>query len=340
MGNCHNPEIVVITGASAGVGRATARAFARQGAHIGLLARGVGRLEETKKEVEAAGGKALVLPVDMADAAQVDTATARIEAEWGAIDIWINNAMTSVFSPFKEMTADEFKRVTEVTYLGYVYGTMAALRSMLPRDRGVIVQVGSALAYRGIPLQSAYCGAKHAIEGFTESVRAELIHDKSRVRLTIVQMPALNTPQFGWVKSRLPNKAQPVPPIYQPEVAADAILWAAHHERREMTVGFKNALIVWGNKFFPGLGDKYLARTGVESQQLDEPRDPGRPHNLWTPVPGSQGAHGEFDARARESSWQLQINKHLREIGVVAAGLTAVGVALLSRAVTNQNHDK
>lgn len=330
--NNHNkPEVVVITGASAGVGRATAQAFARQGAHIGLLARGQERLEDTKKEVEDLGGQALVLPVDVAEAEQVQAAADQIEAAFGPIDIWVNNAMTSVFSPFMQMTAVEFKRVTEVTYLGYVYGTMAALRTMVPRDKGVIVQVGSALAYRGIPLQSAYCGAKHAIEGFTESVRAELLHDNSQIHLTMVQMPALNTPQFRWVKSRLPHKAQPVPPIYQPEVAADAIVWAAHHNRRELTVGFNNAVLLWGNKFFPGLGDKYLAETGYQSQQMDEPRDPDRPHNLWEPVPGHHAAHGQFDARAKESSWQLQLNKHLREIGLAVVGFTAVGLALLSR---------
>ncbi|MCB8988773.1 MAG: SDR family oxidoreductase [Ardenticatenaceae bacterium] len=215
------PEVVVITGATAGVGRATVRAFARRGAHIGLLARGEDALEATKKEVEIAGGKALVLPTDVADPEQVDEAAAAVEDQFGPIDIWINNAMTSVFSPFKKMTAAEYRRVTEVCYLGFVYGTMAALRYMLPRDRGMIVQVGSTLAYRGIPLQSAYCGAKHAIQGFTESVRTELMHDRSNVHMTMVQMPALNTPQFGWVKSRLPHKAQPVPPIYQPEVAAE-----------------------------------------------------------------------------------------------------------------------
>jgi NAD(P)-dependent dehydrogenase (short-subunit alcohol dehydrogenase family) len=336
MNHPDKPEVVVITGASAGVGRAAVRAFVQQKTprqvHIGLLARGRDRLEDARREVEAAGGKALVLPTDVSDPEQVQAAADQVEANLGPIDIWVNNAMTSVFSPFKMMTAAEFKRVTEVTYLGYVYGTMAALRYMLPRDHGVIVQVGSALAYRGIPLQSAYCGAKHAIQGFTESVRAELLHDNSQVRLTMVQMPALNTPQFRWVKSRLPQKAQPVPPIYQPEVAADAIVWAAHNERREVTVGFRNVVLLWGNKFFPGLGDKYLAKTGYESQQMDEPRDPDRPHNLWEPVPGHQAAQGQFSARARESSWQWELNKHLRKIGWTAMGLTAVGLtAFLSR---------
>src|SRR5918912_496967 len=231
------PEVVVVTGASAGVGRATAVAFAKRGARVGLLARGRDGLEGARTEVESAGGKALIIPADVSDADAVEEAAQRVEEDLGPIDVWVNNAMTSVFSPVKEMTPEEFRRVTEVTYLGYVYGTMAALKRMLPRNRGTIVQVGSALAYRGIPLQSAYCGAKHAIQGFMDSLRCELLHDGSRVRVAMVQMPALNTPQFGWVKSRLPHKAQPVPPIYQPEVAAEAIHWAAHHERREIWVG-------------------------------------------------------------------------------------------------------
>lgn len=323
-------DIVVITGASAGVGRATVRAFAQRGAHIGLIARGQDGLEGARREVEAAGGKALVLPTDVANPEQVEAAADAVEAELGPIDIWVNNAMASVFSPFKEMTAEEFKRVTEVTYLGTVYGTMAALRHMAPRNRGTIVQVGSALAYRGIPLQSAYSGAKHAIQGFNDALRAELLYDNSAVRLTMVQLPALNTPQFRWVKSRLPNKAQPVPPIYQPEVAADAIVWAAYHRRRELLVGFPSVLTVVGNKLFPGLGDRYLAQTGYESQQTDEPHDPDRPHNLWQPLPGDHGAHGVFNDRARERSRQLWVNTHLRELA--AAGLSLAGVTyLLSR---------
>jgi NAD(P)-dependent dehydrogenase (short-subunit alcohol dehydrogenase family) len=296
------PEIVVITGATAGVGRATARAFARRGAHIALLARGKEALAATQKEVAAAGGRAIALPTDVADAGQVDAAAEMVEQELGPVDIWVNNAMTSVFSPFKKMTAEEFRRVTEACYLGFVYGTMAALHMMLPRNHGTIVQVGSTLAYRGIPLQSACCGAKHAIQGFTESVRCELLHDKSAVHLTMVQLPALNTPQFGWVKSRLPHKAQPVPPIYQPEVAADAIVWAAQQRQREITVTFNNTTLLWGNKLFPGLGDWYLSRTGYQSQQTDTPREPDRPFNLWEPVAGDFGAHGDFDDQARERS--------------------------------------
>lgn len=327
MAKDHKPDVVVITGASAGVGRATVRAFARRGAHIGLLARGEDGLQAARREVEAAGGKALALPTDVADAAQVQAAAEAVERELGPIDVWVNNAMTSVFSSFKEMTAEEFKRATEVTYLGVVYGTMSALRHMLPRDRGVIVQVGSALAYRGIPLQSAYCGAKHAIQGFTESVRTELLHEKRNIHLTIVHLPALNTPQFRWVKSRLPHKAQPVPPIYQPEVAAQAIVWSAYNDRREIAVGLPSVVTIWGNKLFPGLGDRYLARNGYKSQQTDEPRDPDRPHNLWQPVAGDHGAHGVFDDRARNHSWQLWANTHLRQLALAVAAI--VGATFL-----------
>lgn len=329
-------EVVVITGASAGVGRAVARAFAKRGARIGLLARGRDGLEGARRDVEALGGRALVAPTDVSDPDQVEAAAAAVENEFGRIDVWVNDAMVSVFSPIKEMTPEDFKRVTEVTYLGYVYGTLAALRRMLPRDRGSIVQVGSALAYRGIPLQAAYCGAKHAIQGFCDSLQAELLHDHSHVQLTMVQMPALNTPQFGWVKSRLPNKAQPVPPIFQPEVAAEAVVWAAHHQRRELTVGGMNAVILWGNKFFPGLGDWYLAKTGYKSQQTNEPRDPNRPNNLWEPVPGDHGAHGAFDERASDHCWQLWANTHLWELGL--AGLGLVGSLAYTWLRNGNNH--
>lgn len=321
-------EVVVITGASAGVGRATARAFARQGATIGLLARGLDGLQAAQQEVEELGGRGLVVPTDVADPDQVESAAAAVERELGAIDVWVNNAMVSVFSPAKEMTPAEFKRVTDVTYLGYVYGTLAALRRMLPRDRGMIVQVGSALAYRGIPLQSAYCGAKHAIEGFTESVRCELMHDRSRVKITMVQMPALNTPQFGWVKSRLPRKPQPVPPIYQPEVAAEAIAWAAHHYRREWKVGGSTAATIALNKIAPGMGDWYLAKRGYESQQHDGRIDAHRPDNLEEPLPGDHGARGEFSDRASSASLQLWASQHrdwpLMAGAVLAGGLFAV----------------
>jgi NAD(P)-dependent dehydrogenase (short-subunit alcohol dehydrogenase family) len=315
-------QVVVITGASAGVGRATARAFGKRGAFVGLLARGQDGLQAARRDVEALGGKALALPTDVSDPRQVETAADVLEKKFGSIDIWVNNAMVSVFSPFKEMTAEEFKRVTEVTYLGVVYGTMSALKRMLRRDRGVIVQVGSALAYRSIPLQAAYCGAKSGIRGFTDSVRCELIHDGSRVRITMVQMPALNTPQFGWVKSRLSRKPQPVPPIYQPEVAAEAIVWAAQHGRREMYVGSSTLMAILGNKLTPQILDNYLARTGYDSQQHDGPADPKRPDNLWNAVPGDHGAHGEFDARAAGHSLQLWLDTH--RVWLAVAGLGAV----------------
>ncbi len=304
-------RVVVITGASAGVGRATVRAFAREGARIGLLARGPEGLEGARREAAEFGGEGLAIPADVADAAAVEKAAAAVEERFGPIDVWINNAMASVFSPFKKMTPEEFRRVTEVTYLGTVHGTMAALARMIPRDRGLVIQVGSALASRSIPLQSAYCGAKHAIRGFTDSVRCELIHDRSRVRVTMIQMPALNTPQFGWVKSRLSNKAQPVPPIFQPEVAADAIHWASRHYKRELYVGGSTVMAMLGNKLFPGLLDLYLGRTGYRSQQTDEKEDPKRPDNLWQPVPGDPGAHGAFDSRASPGSFQLGLAKLL-----------------------------
>src|SRR5437867_8094825 len=319
-------EVVVITGASAGGGRATARKFARHGARIALLARGTDGLEAAQREVEELGGTAIVVPVDVANAEQVEAAAARIEIDLGKIDIWINNAMTSVFSPIKEMTPEEFRRVTEVTYLGCVYGTLAALKRMLPRNRGVIVQIGSALAYRGIPLQAAYCAAKHAIQGFCDSLRCELLHDKSNVRLTMVQLPALNTPQFGWVKSRLPRRAQPVPPIFQPEVAAEAIYFAAHQPRREFYVGAPSVAVIVGNKFAPGLLDRYLADTGYDSQQYDGPEDPDRVHNLWQPVPGDHGAHGAFDARAKECSPQLWTSEHRTLIAMGVAALAISGL--------------
>ena len=317
------PEVVVVTGASAGVGRATVRAFARRGARIGLIARGRAGLEGARREVEESGGQALAFPADVAEPDRVEAAAAAAEEAFGPIDIWVNNAMTSVFSPVKDMSAAEFRRVTEVTYLGVVNGTLAALRRMLPRDRGSIVQVGSALAYRSIPLQAAYCAAKHAIRGFTDSLRCELLHDGSHVRLVTVHLPALNTPQFGWVKSRLPRRAQPVPPIYQPEVAAEAIVWAAYREGRELNVGFSTLKAVLGNKVAPALLDRYLARTGYDAQQTDGPEDPDRPHNLWEPVEGDHGAHGAFDARARESSIELWATLHRRSL--VLAGLGAAG---------------
>jgi short-subunit dehydrogenase len=322
-------RIVAITGASAGVGRATAAAFAQRGASIGLIARGRAGLEGARREVESLGGRAISVVADVSDASQVEAAASEIEHQLGPIDVWVNNAMTSVFSPIKEMTADEFRRVTDVTYLGVVYGTLSALRRMLPRDRGSIVQVGSALAYRGIPLQAAYCGAKHAIQGFCDSLRAELLHDNSGVRVTMVQLPAMNTPQFDWVKSRLRNRAQPVPPIYQPEVAANAIVWASQHGRREIYVGLSTEVAIIGNKAAPGIGDSYLATYGYESQQTKEPEDPARPDNLWHPVDGEHdfGAHGRFGSRARRKSWQTWLTEHRAAAIVSALAATATIVA-------------
>ena len=319
-------EVVVITGASAGLGRAAAREFGSHGAKVGLIARGIDGLEAAKREIESAGGKALVLPLDIADANAVENAADSVEREFGPIDIWVNNAMASVFSPVREMKPEEYKRVTEVTYLGVVYGTIAALKRMLPRDRGTIVQVGSALVYRSIPLQSAYCAAKHAIAGFTDSLRCELIHDKSNVRVTMVQMPALNTPQFGWVMSRLKNKAQPVPPIFQPEVGARAIYWAAHHSRREIYAGWPTVEAIVGNKVAPGWLDHYLGKTGFDSQQTSEPEDPDRPDNLWKPVQGDHGAHGTFDSEAHERSWEVRASLGRTWIG---AGLAMAAAAFL-----------
>ena len=333
-------EVVVITGASAGVGRAAVREFAKRGAWIGLIARGVDGLEGARREVEAAGGKALELSVDVADPAQVEAAAQRVEEELGPIDIWVNNAMASVFSPIKEMPAEEFKRVTEVTYLGYVYGTLAALKRMLPRDRGTIVHVGSALAYRSIPLQSAYCAAKHAILGFFASLRTELMHDKSNVHTVMVQMPALNTPQFGWVKSRLPRKAQPVPPIFQPEVAAHAIYYAAHHpEKREYYAGWSTVKAIVGNKLVPSLGDRYLEHNGYEAQQHDDLEDPNRPNNLWEPVAGDHGAHGTFGNRAKDFSFEWWAETHSKWLAIGAA-LAAVGVYTVRRMAKSRVRDE
>ena len=317
------PEVVVVTGASAGLGRAIIRAFAREGAHIGLLARGRDGLEAAGREVESLGGRALVLAVDVANPDEVDQAAETIEREFGPIDIWINNAMVSVFSPVREMTAADYKRVTDVTYLGYVYGTLAALKRMLPRDRGVIIQVGSALAYRGIPLQSAYCAAKHAIQGFHDSLRSELLHDNSHVRVTMVQLPAMNTPQFSWVKSRLPRKPQPVPPIYQPEIGADAVLFAARNDRREIYVGYPTVAAIVGDKIAPGFGDWYLAKAGYDAQQTSEPVEVDRRNNLWEPVPGDHGAHGTFGDRATGVSPQLWANKNRHWLLMGGAGLVA-----------------
>jgi short-subunit dehydrogenase len=315
--------LAVVTGASAGVGRATARELARRGWDVGLLARGEERLKAAAREVEDAGRAAIVLPADVADTAAVEEAATTAEDELGPIELWVNNAMTSVFGPFTEIDPDDVRRVTEVTYLGYVNGTRAALGRMRPRDRGVIVQVGSALAFRGIPLQSAYCAAKHAVQGFTDSIRTELVHERSAIRVTEVHLPALNTPQFDWVRSLLPRRAQPVPPIYQPEVAARAIAWAAEHPRRQVLVGGSTWATIVANRIVPGLLDRYLGRTGFDSQQTEEPEDPNRPENLYGSVPGSQAARGRFDDRATGRSAQLWMTTHRGAVILGAASLAA-----------------
>jgi NAD(P)-dependent dehydrogenase (short-subunit alcohol dehydrogenase family) len=327
---------VVVTGASGGIGRACAEAFGAHGDRVALLARGEIGLAAAARTVEEAGGTALQIPVDVADAASVFAAASRVEAELGPIDAWVNVAFTSVFAPFDRIEAEEFRRVTEVAYLGYVYGTMAALRRMKPRDRGAIVQVGSALAYRGIPLQSAYCGAKHAIQGFNESLRCELLHDKSNVHVTMVQMPGVNTPQFSWVLSRLPKRAQPVPPIYQPELAARAVLYAAAHpKRREYWVGASTTGTLAANALIPGALDRYLGRTGYRSQQTDQLQQPDAPVNLWAPADGSDGrdfgSHGAFDRRAYSRDPQLWASQHHGLIAALLAGGTFAGAVLRGR---------
>ncbi len=335
-------EVVVVTGASAGLGRAVARRFAEAGASVALLARGQDGLDGAAREVEEAGGRALVLPTDVADWEQVDAAADRVEQALGPIDVWVNNAMASVFSPIREMRPDEYRRVTEVTYLGSVHGMLAALHRMLPRDRGAIVQVGSALAYRGIPLQSAYCAATHAVQGFMDSLHCELIHDGSDVTVSSVHLPAMNTPQFDWVKSRLPRKAQPVPPIYEPEVGAEAVFWAAHHDRRELWVGAPTVLAIIGNRLAPGLLDRYLAATLVDAQQTDEPEDPDRLDNLWAPVPRDHGARGRFSDRATEHSPQLWTAMHKGPVtlGVLLAAGAAIAMTLLAADRREREHDR
>jgi short-subunit dehydrogenase len=324
-------EVVVVTGASAGVGRAAAREFGKHGAKVALLARGAQGLENARAEIEAAGGEALCIPPDVADAEQVEAAAQRVERELGPIDIWVNDAIAVVFSPFKDIELKDFKRSTEVCYLGAVYGTKAALKRMLPRDRGTIVQVGSALSYRAIPLQSAYCGAKHAIRGFSDSVRTELLHDGSKVHVTMVQLPAVNTPQFNVSKTTLPKHPQPVPPIYQPEVPARAIYWAAHQRRREVRVGLSSTIVIAGNKLLPGLGDWYLAKTGYDSQQTNRPVDENRSDNLYKPVPGDHGAHGDFDKESHEESPQLWATEHLGLLALAGGAGLLAAAALIGR---------
>jgi NAD(P)-dependent dehydrogenase (short-subunit alcohol dehydrogenase family) len=321
-------QTIAVTGASAGVGRAVARRFARSGARLGLIARGRERLEAAAEEVEELGGQALVLPLDVADADAVESAAEQIEERFGPLDVWVNNAMATVFAAATDITPDEYRRATEVTYLGYVWGTLAALRRMVPRDRGTIVQVGSALAYRSIPLQAPYCGAKHAVHGFTQSLRTELLHDGSRVHVTEVHLPAHNTPQFEWGRAKLPRHPQPVPPIFQPEVAAKAIEYAATHRRREVLVAWPTVKAVYGEKVAPGLIDRYLARTGYDAQQTDEPLAGEREGNLFEPVPGNFSAHGRFDDQAKRRSVLLEAN--LRRGPLLLAGAVALA-ALLAR---------
>ncbi len=316
-------KVIVITGASGGIGRATAWEFAKHGAKIALLARSIEQLEATKKEVEEYGGQALMIICDVAYADQVEAAAEQTERELGPIDVWVNNVSNSVFAPFKEINADEFKRITEVTYLGTVYGAMAALKRMLPRDRGSIVFVGSALAYRGIPLQSAYCGAKHGIEGFYDSLRTELMHDKSNIKTCMVQLPGVNTTQFGWVLSKLPNNPKPVGKVYKPEVAARAIVFAAAHNRRAILVGSPTYKAIVGNKIAPWFADYVLAKSGYESQQTDVPVDPNRQNNVWQPIPEDRGAYGEFGDIAHDKSFTLWASMN-RNLVRAIAGLTMV----------------
>ena len=325
--------IVVVTGGTAGIGRATVREFARNGYDVAILARGQDGLEGARKDVEGLGRKALAIATDVADWNAVEAAADQVERELGPIDVWVNNAFAGIFARFVDVTAEEYERVTQVTYLGQVNGTRAALKRMLPRNRGKIVLVGSALAYRGIPLQSAYCGAKHAIQGFIDSLRCELLHDKTEVTITMVQMPGVNTPQFDWIRAKLPGQPRPVGKVYQPEVAARAIYAAAHDKRKEMLVGLPTVEAVWGNKVASSMLDEYLAATGFESQQRAERVSPDRKDNLFDPVAGDHGAHGSFDAEAVDTSAELWISEHKKQLGVAlgAAAVAGVGFMLATR---------
>ncbi|MDQ6925422.1 MAG: SDR family oxidoreductase [Candidatus Eremiobacteraeota bacterium] len=313
-------KVAVVTGASAGVGRAIVREYAKQGYDVGLIARGPDGLEAAKREVEQAGRRAVAVPVDVADAGAVEAAADRIERELGEITVWTNVAFSNVFAEFSALTAAEYRRITEVSYLGFVHGTMSALKRMQPRDRGTIIQIGSALAYRSIPLQAAYCGAKSAIRGFTDSIRCELHHHGSNVRITMAVLPAVNTPQFTWCRSKLARKAQPVPPIYQPEVIARAVVWLAAHPRRELRIGWATVKALAGQILVPGLLDRYLGKTGYEGQQYDGGWPADHPDNLDRPLPGDWGAHGDFDDRATDASSQLWLTTHHGAwLGIAAA---------------------
>jgi NAD(P)-dependent dehydrogenase (short-subunit alcohol dehydrogenase family) len=319
-------RVVVITGASAGVGRATARRFAQAGWRVALLARGLDGLAAASADVARAGGEPLALQVDVADADQVEAAAADIEAQWGAIDVWINNAMATIFAPLPDITPTDFKRATEVTYLGAVWGTQAALRRMRARNAGTIVQVGSALAYRSIPLQAPYCGAKAALRGFTDALRCELAHEGSRVHVTMVQLAAFNTPQFEWGRTTLPRRPRPMGKVFQPELAARAIYWAATHRRRELWAGWPAVQAILGTRLAPGVLDRVLGQRAVAGQQSDEPLPPDRPDNLWSPVAGDFGAHGRFDAQAHTRSTQMWLTMQRDALLPAAALLLAAGV--------------
>ena len=328
--------VVVVTGASAGIGRAIVRAFAAEGADIGLIARNREALESARVEVERCGGRAIVCPTDVADPQQVAVAAEAIERRLGPIDVWVNNAMVTIVSPVQDLQPEEVRRVTEVTYLGAVYGTLEALKRMRTRDRGVIIQIGSALSYRAIPLQAPYCGAKFALRGFTDALRTELLHDGSKVRLTMLQLPAVNTPQFDWCRTRMPRQPRPVAPVFQPEMIARAAVWAAHHPRRELAIGWPALKAIWGNKLAPKLADRLLARNGFRAQMAPEPVQPERPDNLWQTVPGDAGAHGRFSAEARSHSVQLWLDQH--RIGVLASLLGLAAAASMCWLEARQAH--
>ena len=326
------PKVVVVTGASAGVGRATVEEFARQGYDVALLAREPARLDRAAGEVRAAHGvRTLPIPTDVADADAVEAAATKAETELGPIDVWVNVAMATVFAPVSKLTAAEFERGTRVTYLGQVHGTMAALSRMRERNRGTIVNVGSALGYRSVPLQSIYCGAKFAIRGFTDALRSEIIHDKLNVHLTMVDLPAVNTPQFDWAMNKMGVKAKPVAPIYEPEVPARAIFFAATHKRRQVWVGYPTVQAILANRIAPGLIDRYLAKAGYTGQLTNEPLPANAPANLFEPVPGNYGAHGRFDSRSRTGSWEMFTDRH-RTAFWAAAGIGLVtGVHFLAK---------